>query len=72
MCLSNRTLKNIEIELIYNVVLVSGIEQSDSVIHYMSILFHSLFLYIISYYKTANIVPCAIQWDLDDYLFYIL
>ena len=53
-------------------MLVSGVEQSDPVIHYMSILFHSPFLYIIGYYKTVNIVPCAVQWDLDDCMFYIL
>ena len=35
----------IEIELIYNVVLVSGIQQSDSVIHiYITLYLHSLLL----------------------------
>ena len=36
----------IEVELIYNVVLVSGVQQSDSVIHtYISIFFQILFPY---------------------------
>ena len=48
----------IEVELIYNVVLVSGVQKSDSVIHIyilFQILFHD------SYYKILNIVSCAIQ-----------
>ena len=47
--------KKIEVQLIYNVVLVFGIQQSDLVIH-IYILFQILF-----YYKIMNIVPCAIQ-----------
>ena len=46
-----------EVELIYHVVLVSGIKQSDSVIY---IYFFRLFS-IIGYYKILNVVPCAIQ-----------
>ena len=50
-------------DLIYNVVLVSGIQQNDSVIHiYMYIyIFFFRFFSIIGYYKILNIVPCAIQ-----------
>ena len=49
----------IEVYLIYNVLLVSGIQQSDSVIHiYLSFI---RFFSIIGYYKILNIVPCAIQ-----------
>ena len=47
----------IDVELIYNIVLVSGVQQSDSVIY---ICFFRLFS-IIGYYKILNIVPCAIQ-----------
>ena len=46
----------IEVELIYNVLLVSGVQLSDLVIH--------IYLYqipIIDYYETLNLVPCAIQ-----------
>ena len=40
---------------------VSGVQQSDSVIHlYMYLFFFRLFS-IIGYYKILNIVPCAIQ-----------
>ena len=48
----------VEIQLVYNIVLVSGIQQSDSVIH-----IHNLFrlFSIISYYKILNILPCAIR-----------
>ena len=41
-----------------NIVLVSGVQQSDSVIHvYIFFIFFS----VIGYYKTLNIVPSAIQ-----------
>lgn len=46
----------VEVQLVYNVVLVSGIQQWDSV------LFH--------YYEILNITPCAVQQGLI-YLFYI-
>ena len=42
--------------MIYNVMLVSGIQQSDSVI-YIYILFQILFL--IGYYKILSTVPCS-------------
>lgn len=50
-------------KLIYNIVLVSDVQQSDLIIHiyvYTSVFFFSFFS-IIGYYKIANIVPCAIQ-----------
>ena len=45
--------------LVYNVVLVSGI-QSDSFI-YIYIFFFFRFFSIVGYYKILSIVPCAIQ-----------
>ena len=64
-----------EILFIYNVVLVSGVQQIDSVIQfyiyiyiYMNIYikeylytFFFRFFSIIGYYKIFSIVPCAIQ-----------
>ena len=43
----------------YNVVLVSGIQHSDSVIYINIKLFR--FFSLIGYYKILSIVPCAIQ-----------
>ena len=56
--------KEIETQLIYNLVLVSGIQQSDSIYSFLR------FFSIIVYYNILNIVPCAIQ-DLVVYFFYI-
>ena len=64
----------IEVLLIYNVVLVSGVQQSDSIIYiyrYRYILFF-IFFSIIGNYKIWNTVPCAIQQVLVVYLFYTL
>ena len=56
--------------MIYNVVLISGVQQSDSVIHiHIFILFQ--ILSHIDYHRILNIVPCAIQQDLVVYPFYI-
>ena len=55
----------IDIYLTYNVVLVSGVRQSDSVIF-----FFRLFS-IVDNYKILGRVSCAIQWALVDYLFHI-
>ena len=61
----------IGVQLIYNVVLVSGVQQSDLVIHtHISILFGDSISHI-GYYKVLSRVPCAIQQVLVDYLFYI-
>ena len=51
----------IEVQLIYSVVLVSGVQQSDSVIHMYTNLFFFRFFSIIGYYKILDIVPCATQ-----------
>ena len=57
MCFFN-FLFYIGVQLIYNVVLVSGIQQSNSVIHmYVSILFQILFPYRL----LESIVPCVIH-----------
>ena len=58
-----------EVQLIYNVVLVCGIQQSDSVSYiYMCLyiyiyiyIFFFIFFSIVVYYRILNIVPCAIQ-----------
>ena len=53
--------KKIELQLIYNIMLVSSVQDRDSVIHtYVSPFFFRLFS-IIGYYKKLDIVPCAIQ-----------
>ena len=58
------------LQLIYNVVLVPGVQQSDSFIHInISILFQILFH--IGYYRILSRGPCAIKEVLVDYLFYI-
>ena len=49
----------IEVLLIYNVVLISTEQQSDSVIHTHTFFF--IFFSIMVYHKTLNIVPCAIR-----------
>ena len=45
----------VEVWLIYNVVLISAIQQSGSVIHIY------IFFFILVYPRIFNIVPCAIQ-----------
>ena len=45
--------------LIYNVVLISAVQQSDSVIHIYTFFF--IFFSIMLYPRVLNIVPCAIQ-----------
>ena len=49
----------IEVYLIYNVVLISTVQQSDSVMH--RYIFFFIFFSIMVYYRILNIVPCAIQ-----------
>ena len=51
----------IEVYLIYNIVLISTVQQSDSVIPIHIFLF--IFFFIMVYHRMPNIVPCAIQWD---------
>ena len=45
------------IQLIYNIVLISAIQKSDSVLHIYFFKFFSIMIY----YMILNIVPCAIQ-----------
>ena len=45
-------MSKIGVKLIYNVVLVSCIQQSDSVLDFFS---------LICYYKILSTVPCAVQ-----------
>ena len=56
-------------QLSYNVVLVLGVQQSESVIH-ISTLFFRFFSHI-DHYRVLSRVPCAIQQVLISYLFYI-
>ena len=59
--------------MVYNIVLVSCVQQSDSVNHiYVYTYIHSFFTFssVIGYYKILSIVPCAIQSVVVGYLFY--
>ena len=49
----------IEVELIYNVVLISAVQQSDSVIHIYTLFF--IFFSIMVYPRRLDRVPCALQ-----------
>ena len=49
---------HIVVQLIYNVVLFSGLQKSDSVIYIYKM---SQFFSIIGYNTILNIVPCAVQ-----------
>ena len=61
-CLFLNFLFHIGIELIDNVVIVSGVQQSDSVIHaHVSILFQNLFLFRLSH----NIEPSSLCYTLS-------
>ena len=53
-----------EVWLIYNVVLVSSVQQRDSVIRIT-------YSFFIVYYRILNLVPWAIQQVLVVYIFYI-
>ena len=59
----------IKVYLIYNIVLVSGRQHSDSFIQ--AYLFFFRFFSLIGYYKILSIVPCAIQYVFVSYLFYV-
>ena len=52
--------------MIYNVVLISAVQQSDL---YIYIYTHILFIFFSSmvYHRILNIVPCAVQWELVVY-----
>ena len=49
----------IEVSLNYSVVLITAVQQTDSVIHIYTFIF--IFFSIMVYYRILNIVPCAIQ-----------
>ena len=53
--------------MIYNVVLISAVQQSDSV----DFFFFFIFFSIMVYHRIVNIVPCILQEDLCVYPFYI-
>ena len=55
--------------LMYNVVLVSDVQQSDSVIH-IHVSFFRFFSHR-GYYRVLSRIPCVIQEVLVDYLFYV-
>ena len=56
------------LQLIYNVVLVSGVQHSDYIIRiHVSILFQILFH--TAYYRMLGRVLCAKQWILSGYFF---
>ena len=49
----------IEVWLIYSVVLISAVQQSDSLTHIYTFFF--IFFSTVVYHRILNIVPCAIQ-----------
>ena len=61
--------------MIYNVLLDSAVQQRDSDIDIDIDIdryrYRYRYRYVIGYYKVLNIVPCAIQYNLIVYLFYI-
>ena len=52
-----------EVQLIHNVVLISAVQQSDSVIHiYIYIYIHSFsYSFPLVYHRILDIVPCVMQ-----------
>ena len=61
----------IEVQLIYNVGLISTVQQSDSVIIYIYFFFFKFFP-IMVYHRILSIAPCAIQQDLVVYPLHLL
>ena len=59
----------IGVELISSVVLVSGVQQSESVIHTHTSTLR--FFSHVGHYRVLHRVPCAIQQILFSYLFYM-
>ena len=53
----------------YNVVLASSVQQSESVIHISTFLVR--FFFHIGYYRVLSRISCAIQQVLISYLYYI-
>ena len=52
-----------EVQLIYSIVPISAVQQSDSVTHIQTFFFLTFF-FITVYHGILNIVPCALQQDL--------
>ena len=61
----------IELDLICNVVVISAIQQSDSVIHIHISTFFFRFFSHLGYYRMLGGVPCVIQKIPVDHAFYI-
>ena len=59
----------IEVQLIDSVVLTSAVQPSDSVVHRYT--FSFAFFSMMAYHRILNIVPCAVQQDLNVYPPYI-
>ena len=59
---------SIEIQLTYNVVLISAVQQCDSIIP----IYFFIFFYLMVYLKVLNIVSCAIKQVFVVYLFAFL
>ena len=53
--------------MIYNVLLVSGIHQSDSVVYTYKYLFLFRFFSLIGYYKILNLIPYSRPYAFDEY-----
>ena len=54
----------------HNVVLVSGTQQSDSIIDIHTHICFFIFFSIMVYYRILNRVPCATHWGLVIYSIY--
>ena len=53
--------------MLYNVVLVSAVQRSDSSSHIVSFIVFSVMIY----HRILNIAPCAIEYDFVVYPFYV-
>ena len=49
----------VDIQLIYNVVLISAVQQTDSVVHIYTFFFVDIFFSMMVYPRISNIVPCT-------------
>ena len=65
----------IDVSLTYNAMLISTVQQNDSVIYIYVCVCVYIYIYtffsILAYHRILNIVPCAIQKDLVVYPSYI-
>lgn len=62
--------KKIEVQSMYNVVLILDVQQSDSVIHIYVYPQFSTFFPITGYYRISNVAPSAIQQFFIVYFLY--